>query len=103
MEVSLPQILVPLFTREGMAGLVYPITEPFSRQPRVAQNVAKTCFFFECGVDTMSCVLTCHVLGSLSCVPSPVYFTSFLSVSPAITHLSLVTCHLCLYISLSLS
>ena len=34
-------LLSVMLRREGSAGPVYPITAPFSKQPRVAQNVAK--------------------------------------------------------------
>ena len=43
-----PQMLVLFLSRrEGMAGLVYPITDPFSRQPVVAHRAARTCFLLE--------------------------------------------------------
>ena len=39
-------VLSVMFRREGSAGPVYPITAPFSKHPRVAQNVAKTFQWF---------------------------------------------------------
>jgi hypothetical protein len=36
--------VVAFSSRDGIAGLLKPMTDPFKRQPNVAQRVASTCF-----------------------------------------------------------